>query len=128
MIDQEFKTISIHCDNQGEELCLRIEDKDSVTGILNLCWLSERETTELIHELIMAKERLATRKSQISEAIRTTNFGKLHAEFDMKYNPYPVEISAAEAFGRARSDGLIDETIYQAARKYYGKRWFYVGD
>jgi hypothetical protein len=128
MIELERKKISVHTDNEGEELCLRIDDSESYSGILNLCWLTERQTQNLIDELIKGKERLKERREKIDEAMRTTDFARLYQEFDIKYNPYPVQISRAEAFGRARSDGLIDEYTYHAAHKYYKNLWFYVGD
>lgn len=60
--------------------------------------------------------------------MNSIDFDAMYTEFDRKYNPYPVQMSRAEAFGHAADDGLIDENIYQAARKYYGSLWFYVGD
>lgn len=55
-------------------------------------------------------------------------FRKMYAEFEAKYNPYPVQMSRAEAFGNAYRDGLIDDETYKAAREHYGNLWFYVGD
>lgn len=49
-------------------------------------------------------------------------------EFEKKYNPYPVQMSRAEAFGKALRDGLITEEEYKQAREYAGKLWFYTGD
>lgn len=128
MIEQEYKTITVHEDKDGEQICLRIDESESYSGILNLCWLTEREAGKLIDELIKAKERLAERKERIQEAMRTTRFNTLYEEFNRKYNPYPTYISRAEAFGRAMHDGSIDEIVYYAAHKYYGNLWFYVGD
>lgn len=56
------------------------------------------------------------------------NFGKLYVEFERKFNPYPVQMSRAEAFGKALKEGLIDEQTYNEARKYFKNLWFYVGD
>ena len=56
------------------------------------------------------------------------NFNEMYNEFETKYNPYPVQMSRAEAFGHALKDGLITEEVYHEARKYYGSLWFYVGD
>lgn len=56
------------------------------------------------------------------------SFSEMYEEFERKYNPYPVQMSRAEAFEHALEDGLIDEETYFAARKYYGNLWFYVGD
>ena len=57
-----------------------------------------------------------------------TDFNKMYNEFEAKYNPYPVQMSRADAFRHALDDGLIDEETYRAAHKYYGSLWFYVGD
>ena len=56
------------------------------------------------------------------------DFGKMYAEFEKKYNPYPVQMGRYEAFGKALQDGLIDEETYKEAREYYGDLWHYVGD
>ena len=56
------------------------------------------------------------------------DFNEMYQKFERKYNPYPVQMSRAEAFGHALDDGLIDEETYMKARKYFGNLWFYVGD
>ena len=56
------------------------------------------------------------------------NFNEMYWKFEAKYNPYPVQMSRAEAFGRALEDGLIDQETYSAAHKHFGNLWFYVGD
>ena len=56
------------------------------------------------------------------------DFNKMYHEFEDKYNRLPVQMSRAEAFGKAKRDGLIDEETYSKAREYFGKLWFYVGD
>ena len=55
-------------------------------------------------------------------------FNKMYNEFERKYNPYPVQMSRADAFGHALEDNLITKEVYDAAREYYGNLWFYVGD
>jgi len=55
-------------------------------------------------------------------------YNEMYAEFERRYNPYPVQMSRADAFRRALNDGLIDEETYLAARRHYGNLWFYVGD
>ena len=59
---------------------------------------------------------------------KNKNFNKMYLEFESKYNPYPVQMSRAEAFGHALKDGLIDKKTYDKARDYYGDLWYYVGD
>lgn len=128
MIQQENKIITVHLDNKGEELCLRIEEPDSVYGILNLCWLNEHETEKLIQELQKNRKEMEKRRKRIVDIINNTDFTELYNKFDLLYNPYPVQISRAEAFGKAYSDGLIDSDTYYAAMRYYKNLWNYVGD
>ena len=63
-----------------------------------------------------------------SPAKEKLNFDKMYIEYDRKYNPYPVQMSRADAFLHAFNDGLISEAVLTAARDYYGDLWFYVGD
>ena len=58
----------------------------------------------------------------------TKEFERMYNEFERKYNPYPVQMSRAEAFRKAKADGLIDEETYKEAHEFYGNLWFYVGD
>ena len=53
---------------------------------------------------------------------------RLYNEFESKYNPYPVQMSRAEAFGKALKDGLITDEEYNEAREFYGSLWNYTGD
>lgn len=55
-------------------------------------------------------------------------WGELYNKFERMYNPYPVQMSRADAFGRARKDGLITDEEYVEARKFYGNLWNYTGD
>ena len=52
----------------------------------------------------------------------------MYAEFERKYNPYPVQMSRQAAFAAALADNLIDEETYKEAAKYYGSLWNYTGD
>ena len=128
MIRQRNKIITVRTDDWGDELCLRIDDSDSISGIITLCWLNEKNAEKLIQELQEARKRMTERRTRINELMRTTNFTELYDKFEKKYNPYPVQMSRAEAFGKALSDGLIDKDTYYAAFKYYKKLWYYVGD
>ena len=56
------------------------------------------------------------------------DFNEMYWKFESKYNPYPIQMSRAQAFGMALDDGLIDEDTYRMAREYFGKLWNYVGD
>lgn len=53
---------------------------------------------------------------------------ELYNKFERMYNPYPVQMSRAEAFGHAREDGLITDKEYAEAREFYGNLWNYTGD
>lgn len=53
---------------------------------------------------------------------------KLYNKFEGMYNPYPVQMSRAEAFGKAWNDGLITDDEYKEAREFYGSLWNYTGD
>ena len=55
-------------------------------------------------------------------------WNKLYNKFEGMYNPYPVEMSRAEAFGKAMGDGLITDEEYKEAREFYGNLWNYTGD
>ena len=55
-------------------------------------------------------------------------WSKLYNKFEGMYNPYPVQMSRAEAFDKARDDGLITDEEYKEAREFYGSLWNYTGD
>lgn len=57
-----------------------------------------------------------------------TRMEQLYNKFEGMYNPYPVQMSFAEAFGKAREDGLITDDEYKEAREFYGNLWNYTGD
>lgn len=56
------------------------------------------------------------------------DFNKMYWEFERRYNHYPIDMSREESFRHAVDEGLIDEETYDAARKYFGSLWDYVGD
>lgn len=121
MIKTEFKKLYVTTD--GEEVTLKIEGDD-----LNLCHLNAIQTNQLINALIEASERLEDRKTELEYIMRTTDFTRMYEEFELKYNPYPIQMSRMDAFRHALNDGLIDKDTFAAAEKYYGKLWCYVGD
>lgn len=53
---------------------------------------------------------------------------ELYNKFEGIYNHYPVQMSRAEAFGKAWNDGLITDDEYKEAREFYGSLWNYTGD
>ena len=55
-------------------------------------------------------------------------WNKLYDKFERMYNPYPVQMSRAEAFRKAVDDGLITEEECIEAREVYGELWYYTGD
>ena len=44
-------------------------------------------------------------------------WSELYNKFEGMYNPYPVQMSRAEAFGKARNDGLITDEEYYNIKK-----------
>ena len=48
-------------------------------------------------------------------------WNELYNKFEGMYNPYPVQMSRAEAFGKARNDGLITDEEYAEAQEFYGR-------
>ena len=56
------------------------------------------------------------------------DYSEMYNEFERKYNPYPVQMSRAEAFRHALNDGLITKEQYKEAAQYFGNLWFYTGD
>lgn len=67
-------------------------------------------------------------KEKIEQAVKDNDYRTLYDIFERKYNPYPVQMGRYDAFGRALRDGLITKETYDAAAKYYGNLWHYVGD
>ena len=59
---------------------------------------------------------------------RTTKLDELYNKLESIYNPYPVQMSRAEAFGKAMNDGLITDEEYKEAREFYDNLWNYTGD
>lgn len=55
-------------------------------------------------------------------------WNELYNKFEGMYNPYPVQMSRSEAFGKAMDDGLITSDEYKEAREFYGSLWNYTGD
>lgn len=55
-------------------------------------------------------------------------WSELYKKFESMYNPYPVQMSRAEAFGKARDNGLITEEEYKEAHEFYSDLWYYTGD
>lgn len=85
----------------------------------------------------MAKEREAERQKRfdsgewladVEKAKENKNFSKLEDLFNEKYNPYPYHPAPSSPFCSAYGDGLIDDKLLAAARKYYGNLWGYSGD
>lgn len=55
-------------------------------------------------------------------------WNKLYNKLESKYNPYPVQMSRAEVFDKARTEGLITDEEYCEVRNVYGSLWNYTGD
>ena len=74
------------------------------------------------------KAREERELENIRKAIESQNFSRMYELFEQRYNKYPVEMSRAEAFGKAADEGLISKDILREAQERYGKLWCYVGD
>ena len=64
----------------------------------------------------------------IRDAVAKKDFTQMYNLFEQRYNKYPVQMSRAEAFGKASDEGLITKDILAEAQTFYGNLWFYVGD
>jgi hypothetical protein len=85
----------------------------------------------------ITKEKEAERRNRfetgewmedVEKAKKAKNYSKLEDLFNEKYNPYPYHPAPAGPFGSAHMDGYIDDKLYDAIRKYYGRLWDYSGD
>lgn len=74
------------------------------------------------------KAREERELEKIRKAIESQDFSRMYELFEQRYNKYPVEMSRAEAFGKAADEGLISKDILKEASERYGKLWCYVGD
>lgn len=111
--------------------CLKDKDPSEIAKIMEI---SESEVREILQLLLKKKINqkygvdAVLNNVQVRQSDEKIDFDKMYREFERKYNIYPVQMSKKEAFRHALKDRLIDEATYQAARKYYGSLWFYVGD
>ena len=113
---------------QKPEVILRWIARDFDDENLNILFLTEYAAKELVANLQHALTEMEEKRRRIEEITSKTNFTRLYQQFEDKYNKYPVQMSRAEAFGRAHADGLIDDDTYDAAYMYYKRLWNYVGD
>lgn len=131
MLNEENGTIKVTWTlkdfiNGKPEVFLRWTDKYEES--LNILFMSKYEATKLICQLENALKEMERKEEKIQRIISKTDFSQLYFDFDHRYNKYPIQISRAEAFGKAFADGLIDKDTYDAAWEYYGNLWNYVGD
>ena len=66
--------------------------------------------------------------TDVEEAVKAKNYSKLENLFDEKYAGGPWHPSPASVFGEAKSEGVINDSIYKGAEKYFGQLWNYSGD
>ena len=64
----------------------------------------------------------------VQKAVEANSYGRLEDILNETYNPYPYHPAPSDPFGQAYHEGVIDEKIYEGARKYYGRLWDYSGD
>lgn len=65
---------------------------------------------------------------EVEKAKASKNYSKLEDLFDQKYAGGPWHPSPASVFSDAKQDGVIDDSIYKGAEKYFGRLWCYSGD
>lgn len=126
MLNTEFGKINIEefgDEDTRLEFISEFSERDTY-----LCTLTEKQLNELIRALNRRKEAIDKWKEKYNRIIETTNFSKIYDDMDAKYNKYPVMMSRSTAFTHALNDGIIDRDTYNAAYKYYGNLWNYVGD
>ena len=114
-------------DKKNPEIYLRWYD-DFTGEDLNILFMSRKEAKRVAETILKTIDEMDNHEEKIRKIISETNFTKLYNEFERKYNKYPVQMGRYEAFGRALGDHLIDKDTYEAAERYYGNLWNYVGD
>lgn len=85
------------------------------------------ETKQAILDLIDQRQEKRD-QDIIRNAVASKDFTQMYNLFEQRYNKYPVQMSRAEAFGKASDEGLITKDILAEAQTFYGNLWFYVGD
>ena len=94
---------------------------------------NRREAEELAKKIEEMKNREKEREEKkldedIQRAISSNNLSEMFRLFERKYAYAPIGMTASEAFGYAKGDGLITDEIYQAAYERYKRIWNYAGD
>ena len=126
-IQVEWGDTSFNSKYYNPEVYLRWTDQ--WTGEeLNILFMNREQAKNLIDLLQKTIKNMDEYEERIQKIISETDFTKLYAEFERKYNPYPVQMSREEAFRNALFEHLIDSDTYDAAKRYYKGLWNYVGD
>lgn len=96
---------------------------------------NKKKEQEMFENLAKIKEEERQKRfdsgewlEEVEHAKVAKNYSKLEDLFNEKYNPYPYHPAPAGPFGSAHMDGYIDDKLYDAIRKYYGRLWDYSGD
>lgn len=127
MLESVFGRIDMDVDTIGYTVSLRFISEFN-DDPMYLTSLDERNLNHMIYNLQKIKDNFKKVKERRKEIMEHTDFRKIYSEMDRKYNPYPVQMTDADAFGHALAEGLIDEETYYAAREWSGKLWNYTGD
>lgn len=102
------------------------EKADAYAGAMNELKLNEKMVQEMRDLMEQHLEEQAY--DMIRDAVMRKDFTQMYNLFEQRYNKYPVQMSRAEAFGKASDEGLITKDILAEAQTFYGNLWFYVGD
>ena len=100
----------------------------SVEEILTYAKLDDGETVKDWIDRNFEKMKEEADLEQIRSAVESKDFTQMYNLFEQRYNKYPVQMSRAEAFGKASDEGLISKDILKEAHERFGNLWFYVGD
>ena len=127
MIESMFGGIHMEEDDVGYTVKLEFNSMfdDEPTY---LATIDERNLDRMIYHLEKIRDNFKKIKERRQKIRETVDFRKIYWEMDRKYNPYPVQMTDAEAFGHALSDGIIDKETYIVARERSGRLWNYTGD
>ena len=102
------------------------EEADAYAGAMNELKLNEKMVQEMRD--LMEQHLEEQTYDAIRNAVSSKDFTQMYNLFEQRYNKYPVQMSRAEAFGKASDEGLITKDILAEAQTFYGNLWFYVGD
>lgn len=106
--------------------CLKNMSKPFEIDEIEKRYQNVHDARQAVLDLMEQKEEQTY--DMIRNAVSSKDFTQMYNLFEQRYNKYPVQMSRAEAFGKASDEGLITKDILAEAQEFYGNLWFYVGD